>query len=43
MLSISERDAFIAGVQVAGAIFKNLPFQFVEQEAEQAVEGDADA
>lgn len=43
VLSISERDAFIAGVQVAGAIFKNLPFQFVEQEIEQAVEGDTDA
>lgn len=43
VLSISERDAFIAGVQVAGAIFKTLPFQFVEQEIEQAVEGDTDA
>lgn len=39
----SERQAFIAGVQVAGEIFKTLPFQFVEQEIQQAVEGDSDA
>lgn len=43
VLTPNERDAFIAGVQVAGAIFKTLPFQFVEQEIEQAVEGDTDA
>lgn len=41
-LSKTERQAFIAGVQVAGEIFKTLPFQFVEQEIEQAVEGDSD-
>lgn len=43
VLSLSERQAFIAGVQVAGEIFKTLPFQFVEQEIEQAVEGDSNA
>lgn len=43
VLNPNEREAFIAGVQVAGEIFKNLPFQFVEQEAEQAVDGEADA
>lgn len=43
VLSIGERDAFIAGVQVAGEIFKNLPFQVVEEEIEQAIKGDTDA
>ncbi len=43
VLSLSERQAFIAGVQVAGEIFKTLPFEFVEQEIEQAVEGDSNA
>lgn len=43
VLNPNEREAFIAGVQVAGEIFKNLPFQFVEQEVEQAVDGEADA
>jgi hypothetical protein len=31
-LSPSERQAFIAGVQVAGEIFGKLPFQLVEAE-----------
>lgn len=43
VLSKTERQAFMAGVQVAGEIFKNLPFQFVEQEVEQAVDGEANA
>lgn len=43
VLTNAERQAFVAGVQVAGEIFKNLPFQFVEQEVEQAVDGEADA
>ncbi len=43
VLSSNERDAFIAGVQVAGEIFKNLPFQVVEEEVEQAIKGDTDA
>lgn len=42
-LNPNEREAFIAGVQVAGEIFKTLPFKFVEQEVEQAVNGDTDA
>lgn len=42
-LNPNEREAFIAGVQVAGEIFKMLPFKFVEQEVEQAVNGDTDA
>jgi len=43
VLSVNEREAFMAGVQVAGEIFKTLPFQFVEQEVQQAVEGETDA
>lgn len=39
----SEREAFIAGVQVAGEIFKDLPFKFVEVELEEAVKGEPDA
>lgn len=39
----SERQAFMAGVQVAGEIFKTLPFHFVEQEIQQAVEDDSNA
>lgn len=38
----SERQAFMAGVQVAGEIFKTLPFQFVEQETTET-EGDTNA
>lgn len=43
VLSKTERQAFVAGVQVAGEIFKTLPFKFVEQEVEQAVTGGTDA
>ncbi|QYN79867.1 terminase small subunit [Kosakonia phage Kc283] len=38
VLSASERQAFIAGVQVAGAIFKDLPFKIAVEEVEAAVE-----
>lgn len=38
-LTDSERQAFLIGVQLAGEIFKTLPFETVEQEVQEAVEG----
>lgn len=40
-LTPSERQAFAAGVQVAGEIFKNLPFQFADEPA--VAEGEPNA
>ena len=37
-LSSTERQVFIAGVQVAGAIFKDLPFKVAIEEVEAAVD-----